>query len=271
VLRPRRRANPSPDPNGAIVGAPTGTAPQSNSPLTGRSLLGAALVVVAVGLVLAAHRAAVTPSGSPVVVLATDVRAGSTLRAEDLLLVRLDLPEEVTAVPAEDAAGLIGAGMARDGERGTVLTPSDIEPAGGGLARSVRVSLATDPERTPGGLRPGMRVDILSTDVEEGRTELIVSGASITQATVAGDESIGSSGPTLVELAVPDPLTAAAVVDASVRHEVTLVLPPGSSGPVTAGTSGAEASGAETGGAETGGAEASGAEASGAETGGSNG
>ena len=202
----------------------------ATGPITGRSLLGAALIVFAVGTVLTAHRAAVAPPGEQVVVLAVDARSGSTLRAEDLLLIRMELPDEVAAIPGTEASALIGSSFARDLQRGTVLTPSDVVPVGNALAGSIRITLATDPDRTPAGLRAGERVDVLSTDLERGLTDVLVTGATVTGSTDARDTSLGDGAPTVVELAIPDPVSAAAVVDASVRHEVTLVLPPSSTG-----------------------------------------
>jgi hypothetical protein len=76
-------------------------------------------------------------------------------------------------------------------------------------------------------------VDVLATDDERGLTELVVRGAVVVGAPGGdgggGPESIGGPSGARVELAVADETVATALVDAAVRHELTLVVPtPGS-------------------------------------------
>ena len=227
MQRPRRRPDRSNPPGPGGSPGPDRPSRRTAIPLTGRSLLGAALVVGSVGTVLAAHRAAVAPAGTEVVAAARDLRAGATLRAEDRLLVRADLPAEVATVPAASAPTVIGATLTGDVEQGALLTTSDLTPTGAAPLGSSRISLSTPPERTPRNLGPGVRVDVLVTDAEQGTTDLVISGATVTATTAGGDGAIGTGAPMVVELAVPDGLAAAAVVDAAVRHQVTLVVPTG--------------------------------------------
>ncbi len=220
-----------------------GTVRRLAPPLTGRSLLGAALVVVAAASVLATHRAAVGPSGDQVLVAARAVRGGTVLTAEDLLAVRSDLPGEVATVSADDAAAVLGSAATRDLPPGAVLAPSDVAPAAATTRDTGRVTLSVPPERTPVDLRPGVRVDVLATDAERGATDLILGGATVTSTAAPPEGSIGGGGPLLVELAVPDGDAVVTLVDAAVRQQVTLVVPSGDGPPTDTTTPGASTEG----------------------------
>jgi hypothetical protein len=87
------------------------------------------------------------------------------------------------------------------------------------------VSLELDAGRAPAALRPGLRVDVLATDTERGDTSVVATGATVVERPETTDDAIGTTSGTQVDLAVGDASTAASIVDAAVRHDVTLVVP----------------------------------------------
>lgn len=219
--------NGTPTPNRRRI-RPTGW------PVTGRSMTGAALVVVAVGGVLSAHRAAVAPPATSVLTAAGPLPAGTVLSVDDLAAIPAELPADAPILAAELRDELAGRTLLRAVDAGALLAPSDVG-AGGTLRPpgSTLVTIEPSAARTPRDLRPGVIVDVLATDDERGITDLIVRGAVVVGAP-GGDgdgdpTAIGGSLGTRVELAVADETVATALVDAAVRHELTLVVPtPGS-------------------------------------------
>ncbi len=205
----------------------------SGWPLTGRSMTGAALVVVAVGGVLSAHRAATAPPETTVLAAARALTAGTVLAADDLTAVPADMPADTPVVAGEFADDAVGRTLLRPLEVGALLAPADV--GDGGSTRppgSTVVTVEPAASRVPSDLGPGTSVDVLATDDERGLTELVVRGAVVVGLPGADDgegTSIGGSLGTRVELAVADETVATALVDAAVRHDLTLVLPtPGS-------------------------------------------
>lgn len=192
-----------------------------------RSVTGAALVALSAIGVLVAHRAAVEPPTTRYVVATADLPAGQVLRASDLGAVAMDLPGGIPAVPAEDARELVGRVTRTGIERHALVRPGDL------LARdrlaepgSVEVAVELQPARAlRGTLTVGDRVDVLATDPDSTGTRTVAGGALVTAVGDDGGDGIGSSSTVLVRLGLPDRDVASAVVDASIRSELSLVLP----------------------------------------------
>lgn len=193
---------------------------------SGRSLVGAALIVIAVGGVLAAHRAAVAPPSNRVVVATRDLLPGTIIAPTDLGALAVELPESVPAVAADDADRLLGSALASRVPAGSLIRPADVASGGDTAAPgTITVSLELDAGRAPAGLRPGLRVDVLATDTERGDTSVVATGATVVERPEVTEEAIGASSGARVDLAVSDAAVAAAIVDAAVRQDVTLVVP----------------------------------------------
>ncbi|MBS1838173.1 MAG: hypothetical protein JST64_10820 [Actinobacteria bacterium] len=193
---------------------------------SGRATLGAALVVVAAAGVLSAHRAATRPSVDRFVVVSRDVEAGTKLTPQDLGTLAMDLPDGMAAVSAAEARSLVGDTTVHRLRALDLVRRSDLDGGVGAPAPgSVEVPVEVDRARSLGSAaHAGSRVDVLSTDPEGTGTVVLASNALVV-AVDHGDRGIGSSGGSRFRLALPDPTTAAAVVDASVRARLTLVLP----------------------------------------------
>src|SRR4051812_27472897 len=130
---------------------------------SGRAVVGGFLVAAAVvGVVGVGSGGGGTPSDRYAVVRA-DVDAGEVLRAGDLDLVPLDLPDAQRAVSYTDLSVLEGATALAPLAAGQLVQSSDVAkpPGGPGLAS---VSLPVDPARAlDGELRRGDRVDVIAT------------------------------------------------------------------------------------------------------------
>lgn len=182
----------------------------------------------AVAGVLVAHRAASQPPSDRFVVVTSQVDAGSTLRSEDLGTVAAQLPDGVSAVPSERAEQMVGR-VARVGlEPMAMLRDDDLFDHGRFTPpATTEVVLDLPPSRALlGTVRVGDRVDVLSTDPNGQGTAVVAAGVTVTEAGADHDGgSIGSASTVEVRLGLPDGVSAASLVDAAVRTELTLVLP----------------------------------------------
>lgn len=194
---------------------------------SGRALLGAVLVVVAAAGVLSAHRAASQPPTTRWVVATRDVPAGAVLRADDLGTVAVDLPSGIGAVAGSDAEQVVGAVTLRPLRDMDLLRPTDVgDPAETPSAGSVEVPVEVDRGRSmSGSIHSGSRVDVLTTDPDGGGTTTIAQDVLVVSTEEPDADGIGSTDAVRYRLALPDRESATAVVDASVRSHLTLVLP----------------------------------------------
>jgi len=206
---------------------------------SGRALIGSALVVVAAAGVLSAHRSATAPTGEQVVVVTRAVPAGTVLTAEDLGAVSADLPSGTASIAAAHASEVIGTRAVHDLHDMDVLRPGDVAAANADLATgSVIVPVEVDRARAlRGTVHAGSRVDVLATDPDGAGTAVLASDVLVVDVDAGDDEGIGTSDGIGFRLALPNAAVATAVVDASVRSQLTIVLPSGpDSSPSTRGT-----------------------------------
>jgi Flp pilus assembly protein CpaB len=198
-----------------------------------RALTGAALIVVASAGVLVAHRSASQPPTTRYVVVTHDVPAGHRLTRDDLGTLAADLPSGVTAVEASDAAAVLGRVTRASLSEMDLVRRSDVLAAGRFTTPgSVEVPVEVDAGRSLGdALRPGSRVDVLSTDPEAAGTATLANDVLVVAVDGGSADGIGGSGARRVRLAAPDGTTASAIVDAAVRAQLTLVLPTPAEGP----------------------------------------
>ena len=195
-------------------------------PPSGRAVVGGLLVALAAAGVLSAHRAASTPPSTRYLVLTADVAAGTTVSADHLGSVALDLPGELAAVREAEAETVLGRVAATGLDELDLLRPSDLhEPGRFADPDAVEVALDLPSSRAMlGALEPGHRVEVLATDPAAAGTDR-VAGATVVDPGDVEQGGIGSASTVTVRLSVADGDAAAAVVDASVRAEVTLALP----------------------------------------------
>ena len=195
---------------------------------TSRAVVGGLLVALAAAGVLVAHRGASRPPTSRYVVATHSIAAGQTLRADDLGTIAVDLPREVSAVPAADATDLVGRVAAASIEPMELLGPGDVMAPGRFTdPDAVEVALELPPARALDGIiRAGSRVDVLSTDPDGDTTTVLATSVRVTSARDDDErDGIGSSGSVRVLLSVSGRTEATALVDATLRSDITLVLP----------------------------------------------
>lgn len=190
--------------------------------------MGAALVTAAGGGVVLAHRAAQLPPGTRYVVVTADVPAGAVLSSDELGTVAIDLPSAVDAVPEEDVASVVGRVAAHELRSSGLLREGDLLEADRFAdPREVEVAVTLDSSRVPtGALAAGDLVVVLSTAPDGDGTRVLTEAARLVA--VGGEEGsdgIGVAGGLQVRLAVADAETGAALVDAAVNEELTLMLP----------------------------------------------
>lgn len=184
-------------------------------------------MVVAAAGVLAAHRAAVAPTGDRVVVAIRDIDAGTVVTADDLGAAAIDLPTGVVAIPADDVDEVIGAVVRHDVAEGDLLRGSDLADADASApSGSMVVPVEVDRGRAlTGSIHTGSQVDVLATDPDGSGTAVLASGVTVVDVDTVDDDGLGASDTLGVRLAIPTREVATAVVDASVRSQLTLVAP----------------------------------------------
>jgi hypothetical protein len=190
---------------------------------TPRALLGAALITLAAAGVLVSTR----PSGGADtrwVVATRDVPAGTSLSADDLGTVAIELPDGVVAVPGADAERLVGRVTRTDLATLSVLRPDDVWERRPLARDGVEVPITVDIGRLPAGLRPGATVDVLASDTAGSGTSVVAASVTILGIDHRPDASLGGTDDVPLRVAVPQD-SVATLVDASVRAELTVVLP----------------------------------------------
>jgi hypothetical protein len=197
---------------------------RTNTVIRWRVLAGAALMTLAAGGVVFAHRAAQQPPTTRYLVVTEEVSAGSRVAAADLGSVAIELPDAVAALGEQDADEVVGRVANRNLSPSTLISAHDVLQEG--LFEDPdeqQVTVALDPSRfRASAVAPGRMVHVMST--VDGDTTHIAS-ARITSIGDDQDGGIGSASSVQVSLAVDGEVTAAAVVNANVVGTVTLVVP----------------------------------------------
>lgn len=162
----------------------------------------AAGVLATLALVLAL----LPPSGAdrvPVLVAATDVAAGATLRAADLAVrhwPRELAPAGALAEPAA-ATGRVLAGAARTGEPITDVRLAGAHARAGPGAAAVPVRLA-DPG-VADLVGPGSRVDVVGTDESTGAPVVLAADAAVVTVLPADSGPVGRAGGRMILVSMP--------------------------------------------------------------------
>ncbi len=153
------------------------------------------VTVVAVGVAAAILNLTVINAKvatQPIAVLATDLGAGSVLRADDLAYAAIQAPADVVAslVGREQAAEVEGLVVTRAMSAGELLTRDDLRPPG--APSDLRAySIPLPPERAvAGALSAGDRVDVVVA--HDGTAAFLAGGLEVISVT-GGEGGIGLS------------------------------------------------------------------------------
>lgn len=195
-------------------------------PPSARAVLGAALVAIAAGGVLAARGAADSAPRTSYLVATSAVAAGEQLRGDDLGAVALDLPSDLSAIPAEEATRWVGRTVRHPLRPMDVLRPGDLAEEGAFAGPdAVRMAVEVPMGRVPvDDLRATGRADLLATAADDGGTSVLAEAVPV-RLTSDASGGIGGSDRVTLAVEVPDRATAVAVADAAVRAELSLAVP----------------------------------------------
>jgi len=188
---------------------------------SGRALVGGLLLAVSGVVTFAAwQRASGVPDRS-YVVAERQLAPGERLTADDLALVRLDLPGRVARGAFGDVETVVDRvtlGPVGAGELVQAAQVSDVSSA----KPLVEVSFALARDRAlDGRLRSGDRVDVFVT--YDDYTAAVVNGAEVVSVGDAGGSALGPAGEVTVTLALEAASRRAQLVHAVRAGEVTLV------------------------------------------------
>jgi Flp pilus assembly protein CpaB len=170
------------------------------------------------------------PVGTPVVVAAADLAAGTVLSTADLALARLP-PDLVPQGTVGEPARLVGRVLAGSTRSGEPLT--DTRLVGAGLTVLLEPGQVAAPVRladlaVAALVRTGDRVDVLASAPDATRAEVVVSGALVLAAGTSPIDSgaVGTDPAAGLLLVAVDGATAAELAAAATSSTLTVTLPP---------------------------------------------
>ena len=196
---------------------------------SGRAVVGALLVTLAVVGLFAAYRQSQRETGTPHVVVARTVAAGEVVGAGDLAVRTLDLGELADRT-FTDPAQAVGAIAVQTLLPGQLLQEANvIQPAAGVTGSDVgtfEISFAIDRSRALGGdLLPGEVVDVVAT-VDEGGTScatVVVHKARVVRSGGTDQDVLTSRGDFALTLAVAADQDVLGLVYAIDEADITVV------------------------------------------------
>ena len=200
--------------------APVRAVGRRNALPNGRAVLGGLLVAAAVVGTYAAWSSAGDDAGSRFVIAAHDLPVGSTIEADDVEMVTLDLADGVAERAFADPSAVVGqvtvAPLAEGDlvQRSAVVVPED-------AAAGRQVSLSISPaDALAGTVEEGERIDVLVTfgDGSDAVTEVVVAGATVARVLGGDDEDS-----MLVLLSLPEGADVLAVTHAVQAGSLTFV------------------------------------------------
>jgi Flp pilus assembly protein CpaB len=192
---------------------------------SGRAVVGALLVTVAVVGLFASYRSSQAETGSPYVVVANTIPAGQVVAESDLVVRLLDIGElgERTFTDPAQAVGSVAVQTLLPGQ---LLQQSTVALTNAGATSSFEVSFAIERSRAlDGRLTPGEVVDVLATLSEGGDscTTVVAPKARVIRVGSGGDQGLTKRSDFSVTLAVAQSEHVLAAVFAADEAEVTLV------------------------------------------------
>jgi len=192
---------------------------------SGRAVLGALLITLAVLGILVATRLGDQATIRRVVVANVDLAPGTVLEPEHLGLVEIRLAEEVDWV-AEDPQELYGSvllGPLAEFEFVQLanITEGTPESVPNGL---VEVSIEVDSNRAPAALASGELVTILATFPNDDPAGTVVVARNVPVLSYdSGASEFSTAGDTVLRLGIADGSVASEIVTASITGEVSVI------------------------------------------------
>ena len=228
---PRSRSTDAADGSdgaGAVVGGVAGLGGAARRRIagrpvlpSGRALVGALLLAVSGVVTFAAWQQASGVPDHAYVVAERSLAPGERLTADDLAVVRLDLPRRVAGDAFGDVDALVDRVTLGPVGAGELVQAAQVSEASSATPL-VEVSFALPRDRAlDGRLRSGDRVDVFVT--YDDYTAAVVDGAEVVTVGDAGGSALGPAGDVTVTLALEAASRRAQLVHAVRVGEVTLV------------------------------------------------
>jgi Flp pilus assembly protein CpaB len=190
-----------------------------------RAIVGGFLIAAAAVGIFSAYTSATSQPTSAYVVVRRDVPVGERLARADLALATLELPAAQRARAFDDPSALVGATVVGPLREDDLVQASDVVRSGGGVDDR-ELSFAVDASRALGGrIKPGERVDILSTygSGDTAFTTTVVAGALVVDVGKTNSRLGADSGTLVLTVAVTSDEQAMALAHATDAGHVTVV------------------------------------------------
>lgn len=196
---------------------------------SGRAVVGALLVTIAIVGLFAAYRNAQEDTGTPFVVVARTVPAGQVIESGDLAVRDLDLGEiaDRTFTSPSEAVGAIAVQTLLPGQ---LLQEANVLQPGAGTAGvdsgTFEVSFSIERSRALGGtLVPGELVDVVATVDSQGTScsTVVVPKARVVSVGASDQEVLTSRADFAVTLAVDRDQSVLGLVYAVDEADITIV------------------------------------------------
>jgi Flp pilus assembly protein CpaB len=188
---------------------------------SGRALVGGLLLAVSGVVTFAAWQQASGVPDHSYVVAERALAPGERLTADDLTLVRLDLPRRVAGGAFDDVEALVDRVTLGPVGAGELVQVTQVSEEASSTPL-VEVSFALPRDRAlDGRLRSGDRVDVFVT--YDDYTTAVVDGAAVVSVGESGGSALGPAGEVTVTLALEAAGRRAQLVHAVRAGEVTLV------------------------------------------------
>lgn len=207
----------------ATEGSETPTVAPSPPKLQRRPMLAAlAVVLVAVGALLAAYLVTVSGNTSGVVAVRADIQRGSVIQRADLVEARINADPALSTIPSDQLDSLVGKRAAVDLHAGGLVAPSSVTSTVLPAAGQAIVGVALTPAQRPSyPLQAGNAVRIVFTP--RPQDDLPRGTPASVKATVVAVHNVADANQVVVDVSVP---TAAAATVTSIvgTGRVALVL-----------------------------------------------
>lgn len=166
------------------------------------ALVAAAVVIIAVGALLAAYLTTVVGHTRPVVAVRNDITRGATISQADLVVVQITPDPALKTVPGNQLQSLIGKHASVDLPAGGLVTANAVTDAPIPAAGQSLVGVALTPAQLPAEpLLSGQKVRIINTPRQQDEPPKGQPGS--VPATVVGTHPIGDQGQIVVDVTVP--------------------------------------------------------------------
>lgn len=205
AVRPVRRAR--------VHGRSSPAAPDHDRTITarpslpsGRAVVGALLVTMAVAGSFAILSASHSPPTVSYVVTTRDVDAGTRLQRGDLTTVAIDLPGDQQKMAFASIDQVDGAVALAPLGAGQLVAPTAVGPRGAASDGGATFSFSIDRDKAlDGQLQRGERIDLVATygSGTDAYTEVVLQGASVIDVLSASRSAVGANGTLTLVVRVP--------------------------------------------------------------------